>query len=84
MTQTDCHNENGEVADQKVALATLASEPGLSAAVISMINTTTMMLPGTLPPQRFIENFWQFALATHVIHDIEHGKQVGVNGGCRC
>lgn len=45
MTQTDCHNENGEVADQKVALATLASEPGLSAAVISMINTTTMMLP---------------------------------------
>lgn len=56
MTQANRYHENGEVADQKVALATLASEPGLSAAVISMINTTTMMLPGTLPPQRSIKD----------------------------
>ncbi len=54
MTQADRHHKHRQIADQKVALATLASEPKFSAAVISIINTTTMMLPRTLPPQRFI------------------------------
>lgn len=46
MTQADRHHKHRQIADQKVALATLASEPKFSAAVISIINTTTMMLPG--------------------------------------
>ncbi len=45
MTQADRHHKHRQIADQKVALATLASEPKFSAAVISIINTTTMMLP---------------------------------------
>lgn len=48
MTQADRHHKHRQVANQKVALATLASEPKFSAAVISIINTTTMMLPRVL------------------------------------
>ncbi len=81
MTQADRHHKHRQIADQKVALATLASEPKFSAAVISIINTTTIMLPRVLCRHRdlFI-SFGSSRFAAHVVHDVKHGEQVRVDG----